>query len=74
MEKVGRNDPCPCGSGIKFKKCCESKAAKKSIGAAQVLTGATNMSSFFQRHVAPISVPPAQPAVEVSPDEKHLNM
>ncbi|MFQ6006761.1 MAG: UPF0149 family protein [Woeseia sp.] len=20
--KVGRNDPCPCGSGIKFKKCC----------------------------------------------------
>jgi hypothetical protein len=20
--KVGRNDPCPCGSGVKFKKCC----------------------------------------------------
>jgi len=20
--KVGRNDPCPCGSGRKFKKCC----------------------------------------------------
>jgi uncharacterized protein len=20
--KVGRNDPCPCGSGSKFKKCC----------------------------------------------------
>lgn len=20
--KVGRNDPCPCGSGLKFKKCC----------------------------------------------------
>lgn len=20
--KVGRNDPCPCGSGIKYKKCC----------------------------------------------------
>lgn len=19
--KVGRNDPCPCGSGVKFKKC-----------------------------------------------------
>ena len=19
--KVGRNDPCPCGSGLKFKKC-----------------------------------------------------
>ncbi|MFP4476248.1 MAG: YchJ family protein [Desulfatibacillaceae bacterium] len=22
MPKVGRNDPCPCGSGKKFKKCC----------------------------------------------------
>jgi SWIM/SEC-C metal-binding protein len=21
-EKVGRNDPCPCGSGKKHKKCC----------------------------------------------------
>lgn len=21
--KVGRNDPCPCGSGKKYKKCCE---------------------------------------------------
>lgn len=21
-QKVGRNDPCPCGSGLKFKKCC----------------------------------------------------
>ena len=20
--KVGRNDPCPCGSGMKYKKCC----------------------------------------------------
>lgn len=24
--KVGRNDPCPCGSGKKFKKCCLGKA------------------------------------------------
>ena len=23
--KVGRNDPCPCGSGKKFKKCCGKK-------------------------------------------------
>jgi SWIM/SEC-C metal-binding protein len=21
-EKAGRNDPCPCGSGKKYKKCC----------------------------------------------------
>src|SRR5262249_18285463 len=24
--KVGRNDPCPCGSGKKYKKCCGSAA------------------------------------------------
>ena len=24
LPKVGRNDPCPCGSGKKFKKCCDS--------------------------------------------------
>lgn len=23
--KIGRNDPCPCGSGIKYKKCCAGK-------------------------------------------------
>lgn len=22
LNKVGRNDPCPCGSGKKYKKCC----------------------------------------------------
>jgi preprotein translocase subunit SecA len=24
-EKAGRNDPCPCGSGKKFKNCCMRK-------------------------------------------------
>lgn len=28
--KVGRNDPCPCGSGKKFKKCCEGKGGAGS--------------------------------------------
>lgn len=23
--KVGRNDPCPCGSGLKYKKCCGAR-------------------------------------------------
>ena len=26
-KKVGRNDPCPCGSGKKYKKCCGMSAA-----------------------------------------------
>jgi uncharacterized protein YecA (UPF0149 family) len=27
--KVGRNDPCPCNSGKKFKKCCYISAKNK---------------------------------------------
>ena len=26
MAKPGRNDPCPCGSGKKYKRCCLLKA------------------------------------------------
>jgi uncharacterized protein YecA (UPF0149 family) len=25
-EKIGRNDPCTCGSGKKYKKCCGAGA------------------------------------------------
>ena len=28
--KVGRNDPCPCGSGKKYKKCCLSKDCEEA--------------------------------------------
>lgn len=27
MSKIGRNQPCPCGSGKKFKRCCLGKGA-----------------------------------------------
>lgn len=27
--KIGRNDPCPCGSGKKYKKCCISQSKRK---------------------------------------------
>ncbi len=29
--KIGRNDPCPCGSGQKYKKCCQGKVAFKPV-------------------------------------------
>jgi len=28
MGKIGRNSPCPCGSGKKYKRCCEKKEAE----------------------------------------------
>src|SRR5258708_27924799 len=34
--RVGRNDPCICGSGKKFKRCCQGKApASRSSGRAR---------------------------------------
>lgn len=29
MLKVGRNDPCPCGSGKKFKRCCSERVQEQ---------------------------------------------
>ena len=38
MTKIGRNDPCPCGSGKKFKHCCLGKenSTTPSHGAASM--------------------------------------
>ena len=37
MPKIGRNDPCPCGSGKKYKHCCLQKdqAAELAVLAAK---------------------------------------
>ena len=29
--KVGRNEPCPCGSGLKYKKCCLRKTEEEKL-------------------------------------------
>jgi len=29
--KIGRNDPCPCGSGLKYKKCCYGKQEPRPL-------------------------------------------
>lgn len=35
--KIGRNDPCPCGSGRKYKKCCANAAAEPAPSALPLL-------------------------------------
>ncbi len=77
-KKVGRNDPCPCGSGKKFKKCCEERLTKKKFSAEVLSAGketgekhvtgkAQKISTgFFQRITAP---KPKQP--EHQPPHDH---
>lgn len=59
MKKPGRNDPCPCGSGKKFKKCCESqmlggrfKATKVESESAPLIQKVAGLSSLFQERLA----------------------
>jgi tetratricopeptide (TPR) repeat protein len=35
MAKIGRNDPCPCGSGKKYKKCCLTRDEARLAAEAQ---------------------------------------
>lgn len=55
MSKVGRNDPCPCGSGKKFKKCCEKRMIKGKFLASKIeskdLAKSSGIASFFQRKI-----------------------
>lgn len=66
MSKVGRNDPCPCGSGKKYKKCCAMKtpmqklAEKITVSAPQAapqVPGVSKLSGLFQQNVAAIPTP-----------------
>lgn len=44
MAKIGRNDPCPCGSGHKYKRCClprDEAAAAAARAAAPALARET---------------------------------
>ena len=39
-QRVGRNDPCPCGSGRKYKQCCALKKEKLSPAAIVAIAAA----------------------------------
>ncbi|MFZ4772968.1 MAG: SEC-C metal-binding domain-containing protein [Chlamydiia bacterium] len=47
-QKVGRNDLCPCGSGLKYKKCCALKTGMQKYK-AEVLTSESKVSSLLGR-------------------------
>ena len=55
MAKIGRNDPCPCGSGNKYKKCCmaSDEAAARAARPVQPATEPArrpSLASFFREH------------------------
>lgn len=47
-QPVKRNDPCPCGSGLKYKKCCMFKAVQDAIAPNR---------NYYRRHGIRLKTP-----------------
>ena len=62
--KPGRNAPCPCGSGKKFKQCCEGKEAAKAQSRGKIIAAVLGAAGF----VVSLSDAEAQPQIW---DEEH---
>ena len=54
--KIGRNDPCPCGSGKKYKICCVNKVieSKKNEDCRQKQLLASSDFSGIEKKIAPV--------------------
>lgn len=67
MPKVGRNDPCPCGSGLKHKRCCMEHSSAAHRLASQIEERILDLGSEarerdlarwraeFEREIGPLS-------------------
>lgn len=72
-KKVGRNDPCPCGSGKKYKSCHGLAGTKRKFEATVISSGqglegrAAKISSNFFSRAQPM---PAEPR-KIEDDKPH---
>ena len=54
VPKIGRNEPCPCGSGKKFKKCCvDWRGYARKLRAEKVKESAGRLPSENVQDVNP---------------------
>ncbi len=49
-DKIGRNDPCPCGSGKKYKQCCGNAAATAPQSADPHAGGVESAIAWLSQH------------------------
>lgn len=76
-----RNDPCPCGSGKKFKQCCAGKESKKAAARSKLIVaivgGLIVLGAVgLVREVAtsdPNDRPPARPGQVWSQEHGHFH-
>lgn len=79
--KVGRNDPCPCGSGKKYKQCCWNKRlplSKRKFKAKVISSGVMKKAPDLMertfgnalRAAEADEKPPLAPSAEPEAEEK----
>jgi len=66
FRNVGRNDPCPCGSGKKFKKCCLGKAELPPIAS---LDDPFDIDEVYELDEVEDPIRDYDPLVEPDPDD-----
>jgi tetratricopeptide (TPR) repeat protein len=82
--KVGRNDACPCGSGRKFKHCCQAKEAGAGSPAGTVQGPQTDLrrrlkalflagKQHFDAGRWAEAIPPFQEIVQIDPNNPHAH-
>ena len=69
MTKVGRNDPCPCGSGKKYKRCCLAKDEQEAE-AARAAAEAERQKAAAEEEPAQDDASEAEPK-PVQPRRQH---
>jgi predicted O-linked N-acetylglucosamine transferase (SPINDLY family) len=52
MNKIGRNDPCSCGSGKKYKQCCMRQVGSQPVDAPPPLSSAQLLQLALVQHMA----------------------
>lgn len=72
---MGRNDPCHCGSGKKFKKCCENKMIGGRFMATRVDTASSSpiqkLSSLSTLFHARLAETPKKPMPQITSEEQN---
>lgn len=77
-KKPGRNDPCPCGSGKKYKQCCLLKETAKTYTPsgkrkfkAKWLSGESAIKPIAQQNTFPKTQRSFEVEGDVKPEEKN---
>jgi hypothetical protein len=75
-QRAGRNDPCPCGSGKKFKRCCEHKFGAAGSGNSLTIIAIISvlvMAAVFAINIFTRDSAPAGSRQVWSPEHGHYH-